>query len=137
MSGDYGRFQPIYGLSLVDVDLPTVQPILIQAKGPLRKITVQRIVFSPTVYVTATMTFLDNVTGAVIATFSIPNVQPQDVLAYMVDFGPTGTTLAAGSHLQLGVVGGAAGRLHIEAYQKGPLPSVTVSTPPQTAGVTA
>lgn len=141
MPGDYERYVPVYGMSITDVDLPTANPILIAAKSPSRIVTVQRITFVPAVYVQATLTFSDSVTGTIIGTFDVPATKPQagdssDML--FLEYGPTGTKLAAGSNLLIGVTAnGASGRLHIEAYQKGPLPGPSPYVAPRTAGFTA
>jgi hypothetical protein len=140
MAGDYGRFQPIYGLSIVDLDLPTAQTAVVTAKGPARKVTVQRITYVPSTYAQATISFVDSLTGVVVGSFDVPATKPQtgdgtDML--YLDWGPTGTQLSAGANLNLGVTAnGAAGRLHIESYQKGPISVVPLPVFPQTAGFT-
>lgn len=125
MSGDYGRFQPIYGMSIVDVDLPQIPSLLITAKSPARTICVQKIVYMPSTYVASILSFIDSVTGVSIGSFSIPASEPNVGDAsdmFSLDFGPTGTKLSLGAGLTFSVtVNGAAGRLHIEAYQKGPI----------------
>jgi hypothetical protein len=138
MSGDYGRFQPIYGMSIVDTDVPGSISPLITAKAPNRIVTVQKIVFSPSVWTGTILSFLDSVTLIQIGSLSIPTVEPavgdgNDML--FLDFGPTGTQLAPGSNLLMGGTG--TGRLHIEAYQKGPLPGPLKYVAPMTAGFTA
>jgi hypothetical protein len=137
MSGDYGRFQPIYGMSIVDVDLPQVGP-LITAKAANRSIAVQRIQFEPSTWNGATLSFYDSVTLVQIASLYVPTVEPTigDASSSLnVDLGPTGTKLAPGSNLAMS--GSATGRLHIEAYQKGPLPGVPLNRPYSgTAGFT-
>ena len=125
MSGDYGRFQPIYGMSIVDTDLPIVPTALITAKSPARTVCVQKVVFVPSVYVASVLSFVDSVTGVSIGSFSIPANQQtlgDGSDTFVLDFGPTGTKLSLGANLTFTVTAnGAAGRLHIEAYQKGPI----------------
>lgn len=141
MLGDYARFQPIYGMSILDIDTPVVQPILITAKGAARRICVQRLVFVPSVYTACVIAFLDSLTMLSVGNLSIPAFNPStsgETNSFSLDFGPTGTMLSAGANLLLAAVPGcASGRLHIEAYQKGPLPGPGTYTAPTTAGVTA
>ena len=124
MAGDYGRFQPIYGMSIVDVDLPLIPTVLITAKSAARTVCVQKIVFVPTTYVASVLSFVDTVTGVSIGSFSIPAFElatGANADTFILDLGPTGTKLSLGASLTFTVsVNGVAGRLHIEAYQKGP-----------------
>jgi hypothetical protein len=137
MPGDYYRFSPIYGMSVIDIDLPVGSPILQVAKSPTRKITVQKIMFAPSVYAVSTLTFVDSISGVVICTLAVPSMPPNTgdgSNTIFADFGPKGTQLTAGASLLLGVTppASAAGRLHIECYQAGPLP-ITRTGPNQWA----
>jgi len=119
-SGDYTRVIPIYGMNIVDEDLPTIDTLLIAAKSATRVICVQRITFVPIQYFDATLSFIDTVTNKSIGNIVVPASGPSlGRNMYYLDFGPRGTPLSAGANLILGVTGGAVGRLHIEAFQKG------------------
>jgi len=120
MSGDYTRVIPIYGMNIVDKDLPTVNNILITAKSSTRTICIQRVTFVPIQYLDGTLSLVDSITGEAIANLVIPSSGPSlGRNMYYEDFGPRGTPLTTGANLILGVTGGAVGRLHIEAFQKG------------------
>lgn len=112
--------QSAYGLSVVDIDLPTLS-ILILAKSATRIVCVQRITFTPTVYSGTTITFVDSVTLKSIGRLDVPLVPPSATdngsHGMYLDWGPTGTKLSIGANLIIG--GNGNGRLHIEAYQKG------------------
>lgn len=141
MAGDYSRVQAIYGMSVMGRQLPTVDPFLVVCKSTTRQVCVQRIIFTPTTFVSASLTFLDSVSGYVIGTIVVPDAAQVGGATgtFTLDWGPTGTKLSVGSHLMLGVTrNGAAGRLHIEAYQKGILPKQPAAyVAPSTAGFTA
>jgi len=136
-AGDYSRLYRTYGGSLVDIDLPTAQPILIAPRAANRIITVLYITFTPTVYTGTTLTFIDSLTTNVIGTITVPAQPLTSVGEQMlyIDFGASGTPLSVGASLLLG--GSSTGRLHIEAYQKGPLPGPPTYVAPKTAGFTA
>lgn len=147
MSGDYGRFQPLYGMSIVDVQIPALtesNPGVVLARTSTRKICVQKLIFAPSTWAAAVLIFSDSLTGIVIGTITVPSAAPGSSStdsvenALELDFGPTGTLLSAGANLSLAInPPGPAGTLHIESYQKGPLYATPVYTPPGTAGVTA
>ena len=120
MANDYTRVIPIYGMNIVDRDLPTINTLLVQAKSATRIICVQRITFVPIQYLDGTLSFLDSATGKSIGNLVIPSSGPSlGRNMFYQDFGPRGTPLTLGANLVLGVTGGAVGRLHIEAFQKG------------------
>ena len=127
MAGDYTRNWKIYGASIVDVTLPSNVSPLITARAANRMITVQRITFTPSVWSGTTLSFVDSLTGIEIGHLDIPPSNPTlagDTNMLYIDYGPTGTKLSPGANLLLG--GGGTGRLHIEAYQKGPLSGIGV-----------
>lgn len=133
---DFGRLARTYGLTKVDIDLPTANDNLIVAKGPLRIVTVLYIAFFPSTYSGTTLTFSDSVTGVVIGVLTIPAAAPQTGNGngfIDIDYGPNGTPLSPGATLVLGGTG--AGRLHIDAYQKGqPLQNLTPGHNPAVSG---
>src|ERR1700674_1876096 len=141
MPGDVSREWTIYAGSLVDVDLPTINPVLVTAHRPGVAVGVQRIVFSPNVYVAAVLSFFDSLTNVVIATLQVPAAEPalgDESDAIYVDFGPHGTLLSVGGSLNFSVTAnGASGRLHVDAYQHGPFLPETKYVAPMTAGFTA
>lgn len=134
MPNDYTRVIPIYGMNIVDIDLPAVNNILIQAKSATRVICVQRITFVPIQYFDATLSFVDTVTNKSIGNIVVPSSGPSlGRNMYYLDFGPRGTPLSVGANLILGVTGGAVGRLHIEAFQKGQAGRTTINNQGTTA----
>jgi hypothetical protein len=123
MPGDYRDvIQRTYGSKVVDLDLPTGNNILVAAKGPLQLIAVQYVSFVPSTFVAATITLVDSITGLAVGTLTVPASAPQigdGSSMLFLNYGPSGTKLSKGANLLLGVTAnGAAGRLHIEYYQK-------------------
>lgn len=134
MAGDYTRVIPIYGMNIVDWDLPSVNTLLIQAKSATRVVCVQRITFVPIQYIDGVLHFIDSVTNKDIAVITVPSTAPSlGRNMFYVDFGPRGTGLSTGANLILGTTGGAVGRLHIEAFQKGQAGRTTINNQGTTA----
>ncbi len=115
-AGDYTRSFASYGGQPIDVDLPTVSP-LVTAKSATRIITVIKISFMPSTYEASTVSFLDSISGKSIGSMTIPATAPSGSNTFVLDWGPVGTKLTAGANLL--IAGNATGRLHIEAVQKG------------------
>lgn len=118
MSMEYRQSWKAYGGSVVDKQLPVVDPVLIYAKTAASRIAVQEIEFSPSVWVTTTLSFQDSVNGQVIGTITVPPNAPVGMGSLYLVFGPAGSKLSAGANLILGTTAGAAGRLHIAAFQR-------------------
>ena len=108
-----------YGGSIVDRQLPTVDPVLIYAKSTVHRIAVQEIAFSPSAYVASVLSFLDSRTGESIGSLSVPAVRPDRDGTFTLWLGDAGTKLSAGANLILATTNGAAGRLNIAAFQRG------------------
>lgn len=119
---DYSRLYRIYGGNVVDRDLPTVEPLLIEADSATKRICLLEATFAPSTYVAGVLALIDSETGRAIGTLTIPEGGPgvvEGANQYTLDFGPSGTKLTAGADLLLSIVsGGVVGRLHIEACQK-------------------
>jgi hypothetical protein len=133
MSGDARDIvQRIYGIQLVDIDLPYASNAVVVNKGSnvnaqgatvQRSICVQKIRYTPSTWAQSTLTFSDSLTNTVIGIIWVPAAAPQigDSSDEMdLEWGPGGTKLSPGANLNLAVsANGAIGRLHIESYQKG------------------
>ena len=111
-------FRRCYGLQIRDFTCPVVDPVLLYAKTPTKKIVVQNIRFTPSAYVASIVSFQDSLTGQSIGSISVPAVRPDGADEYTLDFAPTGTKLSPGANLLIASTNGVAGRLHIETYQK-------------------
>lgn len=121
MSDDYltGQIRRIYGLNCLDVQLPTPSNILVAPRATTRVIVVRSISFAPSVYVSGTIQFRNSLTNEIIGTLTIPATLGLGADVLRLDFGSRGTALTAGANLVLGTLPqGAAGRLHVESYQK-------------------
>jgi hypothetical protein len=126
MPGDYLHWQTVYTRKIVDFNsgpLTTNVPAIVPVKSPNHFLIIQKIIFSPTVYVTQNLIFQESLTLFGIALFSIPAVPPSSgstgSVLYNADFGLTGTALAIGNSLDLVSTGpGPTGRIHIEAYER-------------------
>ena len=120
--GDYSRLYRSYGGSVVDRQLPTAEPVLIEADSTTKRVCVLEVAFTPSEYTACVMAFIDSETNESIGSITVPDGGPSVVEGtnqFKLKFGPSGTKLSAGAHLLLSIVsGGAAGRLHIEACQK-------------------
>ncbi len=121
MGGDYTRIVPIYGQQNLDLDLPSIMNPVVSVKGgPMsQRLNIQQIVFMPSAYAAATITFSDSLTGKVIGIISVPATQPAGpAVPFELDYTSRGTALSLGANLNMSVsAGGAAGRLHIASYQ--------------------
>ena len=114
MANDYRAAWAIYGSNKIDVVLPALVYPLVTAKSTKCTVKIQRITFVPTVFTGTTLTFVDSLSGAAIATIVIPtNAALGNPIP--IDYGPVGVALTKGAHLLLG--GSANGMLHIDAYQ--------------------
>jgi hypothetical protein len=118
MSGEYRQAWKTYGGNIADKQLPVVDPVLIYAETSTSRIAVQEIEFNPSVFVSSVLTFLDSLTNQSIGSFEVPAVRPIGTGSMTLKFGPGGAKLSAGANLILGTTNGAAGRLHISAFQR-------------------
>ena len=99
------------------------QTDVIAVKSANHRIYVQKITISITTYSAKTWTFQDDAdTPVPIAHISIPGAAvalKSESGTIEFDFGPTGIALTLGKNLDLNVSAvGAAGAVHIEAYEK-------------------
>lgn len=127
-AGDYLHHQFQFTRKLVDRDIVAADQSaqhadVITPKSANHRIYVQKITFSPTTYSAKTITFQDDAgTPVPIGHMSISAAAPTtggDTCQYILDYGPTGTPLTKGKNLDVILsAAGAAGRLHIEAYEK-------------------
>lgn len=114
-----GQIRRIYGLNSLDVQLPTVSNILVAPRSATKVIVVRYITFSPSTNVPGTLVFKNSLTGETIGTLTIPSVLGAGQDQLRLDYGVRGTALTVGASLVLGTLpAGAAGRLHVESYQK-------------------
>lgn len=131
MAGDYKFNQLTYrsrvtdSFVLVATDYTTATA-LITVRNANYTIYVQRIVVAPTTYAAKTWTFQDSAgTPVPVAFISIPataGTTGADA-EFVFDFGPTGIALTTGKNLNIIMSAtGAAGAIHIEAYEKITLP---------------
>ena len=117
--GDYRQPWRTYGGDIVDKQLPAVDPVLIYANTSASRIAVQEIRFTPTTFAASVMTFVDSLTGIVLASISIPPARPDgDATLTASPGGVAGVKLSAGANLLLGTTNGAAGRLYVAAFQR-------------------
>lgn len=116
---DRARLFRIYGGQVIDVDLPTLVP-LITAKSATRIVTVLLITFTPAMAGSGTLSFLDSLTNRVIGVMTLmPQALGAGSNSLTLDFG-SGTPLRAGANLILSeTYGMPTGRVHLEAVQKG------------------
>jgi hypothetical protein len=139
MPGDYARAYPIYGGIRTDVDLPSAFALVVPSRANVR-LAIQKIVFSPSVYVSAILSFYDSITLVVIGTIQVPAVEPaagdgSDI--NFLDFGSNGTLLSLNASLLYSVTAnGAQGRLHVDSFNKGPFVRPALPVFPMTAGFT-
>lgn len=99
------------------------QTDVLAVKSANHRLYVQKISISITTYSAKTWTFQDDASTPVpIAHISIPAAAaalPSESGTIVFDFGPTGLPLTLGKNLDLDVsAAGAAGVIHIEAYEK-------------------
>lgn len=125
MPGDYFHYQSIYSAKIYDGTILAAtddQTDLLTPKSANHRIFIQKIEVSITTYSAKTWTFRDDAgTPVEIAHLSIPASAPTaggDSGTIVWDFGPKGTPLTTGKNLDLEMsAAGAAGRIHIEAYE--------------------
>lgn len=127
--GDYGFFAKRWGTDkaanrniLAATDYTSATAV-VSVKSANHQLFIQRITFSPTTYAAKTWTFQDSAGTPIPAGFmSIPASAPTTggfSDQYILDFGPEGYPLTVGKDLNLIMsAAGAAGSLHIEAYEK-------------------
>jgi len=128
MAGDYLHWQFQHTRKITDAFILaatdyTTATALITAKSADHRIYVQRISVSITGYAANTWTFQDSAgTPVPIAFLSIPASTATtfgDEGTVIFDFGPTGIPLTKGKNLNMIMsAAGAAGAIHIEAYEK-------------------
>ena len=118
----------------VSLSEPVADSILVQARSAVRRVYVQKVIYSPNDFVANTvLNFIDSITGQSIGQITVV----AGVSQYPLDFGYNGTLLTTGASLVLAILsGGATGRLRVEAYQL-PLMINTPYVAPHTAGFTA
>ena len=123
--GNYAGYQNHYSNKSMDLTVlaATDDTTLITAKSANHQIFVQKITVNITTYSAKTWTFKDSTgTPVEIAHISIPGAAvalPSESNSMVIDFGPKGTPLTLGMNLLLDVsAAGAAGRIHVEAYEK-------------------
>ena len=126
-AGDYLHWQfqhtrKNYDQSVVAADTSTQTANIINPKSAKHRIYIQKITVSITTYAAVTWTFQDGAgTPVPIAHMSIPaaaSALPSET-QFVFDYGPTGTPLTIGEELDVILsAAGAAGRIHIEAYEK-------------------
>lgn len=129
MAGDYLHWQFQHTRKVTDTFVLTTTDFtagdgtaVISAKSANHRLYIQKILVSITTYAAKTWTFQDSASTPVpIGLVSIPAAAPTtggDVV-YEIDFGPTGIALTKGKNLLLKMSAtGAAGAIHIEAYEK-------------------
>ena|SRR3990167_6635984 len=136
MAGDYKSYRQIYSAKTYDGTILAAtddQTDLLTVKSANHRIFIQKIAVSVTTYSAVTWTFQDDAgTPVVIAHVSIPATAPTaggDGGTITWDFGPEGTPLTTGNNLDLAMsAAGAAGRIHIEAYERLVGPVAVAST---------
>jgi hypothetical protein len=123
--GDYAGYQNHYTNKSTDLSVlaATDDTTLITAKSAGHTIFVQKIVINITTYSAKTWLFKDSAgTPVEKALISIPAAAvalPSESNSMVIDFGPKGTPLTEGKNLLLDVsAAGAAGTIHVEAYEK-------------------
>lgn len=126
----YDFFQRRYGRITKDIDIATATDFsggngtsIVSVKNANYTLFIQQITFSPTTYAAKSFTFQDNAgTPVPGGLMSIPAAAPttgSDQDQFTLEYGDTGTALTEGVDLLLKMsAAGAAGRLHIEGYQK-------------------
>jgi hypothetical protein len=128
MAGDYKFYQLTYrnkstdAIAVAATDYSATANPIITPRNANYTIFVQKITVSPTTYAAKTWTFQDS-TGTPVpyATVSIPATQPTAGAdtEFVFDFGPTGVALSVGKSLDFKMsAAGAAGVVHVEAYEK-------------------
>ena len=125
MPGDYFHLQSQYSRKVTDKFILAAtddQTDVIAVKSANYRIYIQKITVAITTYSAKTWTFQDDASTPVpIWHISIPAAAGTTAAdaTYTIDFGPTGIALTLGKNLDLDVsAAGAAGAIHIEAYEK-------------------
>jgi hypothetical protein len=125
LSGDYTAFQTQFRSKTTDLTVlaATDDTTLITAHTANHTIYIQKISVSITTYSAKTWLFKDSATTPVEIAFcsiSAAAVALKSESGTMDwDFGPTGTPLTMGKNFLLDMsAAGAAGRVHVEAYEK-------------------
>lgn len=123
--GDYGHWQRFHTSRNTDLTVlaATDDTTLIAVRSAGHQLWIQKIVISITTYSAKTWLFKDSAgTPVDVAFISIPAAavalrsESGDIV---FDFGPQGLPLTIGKDLLLDVsAAGAAGRIHVEAYEK-------------------
>ena len=125
MAGDYLQHQFNHTRKVTDffVLAATDDSTLITAKSANHRLYIQKLVISITTYSAKTWTFEDSAATPVpiahisIAAAAEAHVSESGTIEF--DFGPTGIALTLGKNLLLNVsAAGAAGAIHVEAYEK-------------------
>lgn len=134
-AGDYLHWQFQFTRRNTDVNVlaATDDTTLITARSADHQIYIQKIAISVTTYSAKTWLFKDSASTPVeIAFISIPAAAvalKSESGTIDFDFGPTGTPLTKGKNFVLDVsAAGAAGTIHIEAYEKLVGPVAVAST---------
>lgn len=135
-AGDYVSFKffnrnKTTSRTVVATDTSTEHADIITPKSANHTIYIQRITFAPTTYAAQTLTFQDDAgTPVKIGHMSIPAAAPTTgICQYVIDYGPEGTPLTTGKNLDvIFSAAGPAGRLVVEAYEKGPSAAAIGST---------
>lgn len=125
MAGDYAFYKRQYTDKTTDfvAVAATDDTTLISAKSAGHTLFIQKITVNITTYSAKTWTFKDSAgTPVPIGHISIPAAAvalPSESNSMVIDFGPKGLALTVGTNLLLDVsAAGAAGAIHIEAYEK-------------------
>ena len=126
MAGDYIHFQKTYSSKTTDLTIlaaTTTQAYFILPKSANHRLYIQKVSIAIDVYAAVTWTLTDSAgTPVLVQIISIPAAAPalpSESTGIVLDFGPTGLGLTTGEGLTLTLSGaGAAGRVHVEAYEK-------------------
>ncbi len=123
--GDYVGYQNHYSNKTTDLTVlaATDDTTLITAKSANHQIFVQKITITISTYSAKTWLFKDSAgTPVELDLVTIPAAGvalPSENNSIVLDYGPKGTPLTLGKNLLLDVsAAGAAGRIHVEAYEK-------------------
>lgn len=137
MAGDYNKYRMCYADKSTDLTVlaATDDTTLITPKSADHQIFVQRIVVTISTYAAKTWLFKDSAgTPVELDLISIPAaavaLASESNAFATLDYGPVGTPLTKGKNLLLDVsAAGAAGRIHVEAYEKliGPVAQATTN----------
>lgn len=135
--GDYSRMRRIYSAKTYDGTILAAtddQTDLLTPKSADHQLYIQKIAITITTYSAKTWTFQDDASTPVeIYHISIPaaaTALPSESSTMVADFGPEGTPLTKGKNLDLAMsAAGAAGRIHIEGYERlvGPVAAATTN----------